>query len=67
MSTPFVMSSLKEDKFKKEIEFKLVSRVLGMVFDKDKDKNSEELFLTGLKCAIELIRNDWTTSIKTFT
>ena len=47
-----MMSCIKEEKFKKEIEFKIVSRILSLDFDKDKDKNNEILFLNGLKCAI---------------
>jgi hypothetical protein len=48
MATPFVMSCLKEEKFKKEIEFKIVSRILAL----DGDKLNEPLFLNGLKCSI---------------
>lgn len=70
MSTPFVMSCMKEEKFKKEVEFKLVGRVLGVGGEGEgagKDRAGEGLLVTGLKCAIELIKNDWITSIKSFT
>ena len=33
-STQFVMESLKEEKYKKQIEFKLVTKVLSKQFDK---------------------------------
>lgn len=39
MSTPFVIGCLKEEKYKKEIELKLVNNVLRLEFDKDKDKD----------------------------
>lgn len=40
-STLFVMESLKEEKYKKEIECKLVGKVLARQFDKEKDKHDE--------------------------
>jgi hypothetical protein len=68
MSTPFVMSSMKEEKFRKEIEFKLVTRVLGeREREREKEKGSQELLISGLKCAIELIKREWVTSVKCFT
>jgi hypothetical protein len=62
MSTPFIMSSIKDAKYKKEIEFKLVNKILALEFN----NNTEKLFINGLKCAIELFKRNWMTNVSKF-